>query len=219
MSMVFYAVVRTARITHPYSNVTRQGRNGAFESKMVMISAASDRDYKHSVQNADGTITQERQSDFFNLRFGGPLADNAAKYLCAVDSNGKLISRRILVRGHIETYQAERESVVQFVDNGVTKQLGVKLPETRQVYVVENFEFLDANPVNKTATVVTGAQPAQPAQSATVAQPAQPAQFATVAQPAQPAQFATVAQPAQPATVAQPQAPVANTATAEVAPF
>lgn len=199
MAMQFYAVVRTARITHPYSNVTRQGRNGAFESKMVMISAASDRDYKHSVQNADGTVTQERQSDFFNLRFGGPLADNAAKYLCAVDSNGKLISRRILVRGHIETYQAERESVVQFVDNGVTKQLGVKLPETRQVYVVENFEFLDANPVNKnsapTATVVTGAPVAQSVQSAPIAQPAQPA------------------------PVAQPQAPVANTATAEVAPF
>ncbi len=207
MSMQFYAVIRTARITHPYSNVSRQGRNGTFESKMVMLSGASDRDYKHSVQNADGTITQERQSDFFNLRFGGPLADTANKYLCAVDSNGKLISRRILVRGHIETYQAERESVVQFVDNGVTKQLAVKLPETRQVYVVENFEFLDANPVNKnsapTATVVTGAPVAQPV---------------PVAQ-AQPVQSAPVAQPVQSAPVAQPQAPIANTATAEVAPF
>ncbi len=201
MSMQFYAVVRTARITHPYSNVNRPGRNGTFESKMVMLSGASDRDYKHSVQNADGTVTQERQSDFFNLRFGGPLADTANKYLCAVDSNGKLISRRILVRGHVETYPSERESVVQFVDNGVTKQLAVKLPETRQVYVVENFEFLDANPVNKnstpTATVVTGAPVAQPVQSAPVAQ----------------------AQPVQSAPVAQPQAPVANTATAEVAPF
>lgn len=209
MSMQFYAVVRTARITHPYSVNTRNGRNGAFESRMLMLSAASDRDYKHSVQNADGTVTQERQSDFFNLRFGGPLADNAAKYLCAVDNNGKLISRRILVRGHIETYQAERESVVQFVENGVTKQLGVKLPETRQVYVVENFEFLDANPVNKnsapTATVVT-AQPAPIAQpQAPIAQPAQSA-------PVQP-------QSVQSVPVAQPQAPVANTATAEVAPF
>ena len=166
MSMKVHAIGRTARIIKPYAVTQRNGRNGAFESRMVMFSLATDRDYKQSVTNADGTITQERHTDFFACRATGPIADLFNQYCSAtkVDENGqnKLVSRRIAVEGHLEKYQATRKEQIQANVNGQIVTLAVDLPEEREVVVIESIEFLDANPVNQanaqaqatTATVV-----------------------------------------------------------------
>lgn len=162
MSMKVHAIVRTAKILRPYKVEARTGRNGAFESKMVMFSVATDRDYRQAVTNADGTISQERHTDFFACRATGPIADLFQKYCSATkkDENGndKLVSRRIAIEGHLEKYQSTRTEQVQ-LNNGQIIQ--INLPEEREVVVVESIEFLDANPINKanngataTATIV-----------------------------------------------------------------
>lgn len=219
MSMKAHAIGRTARIIRPYAVEQRNGRNGVFESRMVMFSLATDRDYKKAVTNADGSMTQERPTDFFACRATGPIADLFNKYCSAVkkDENGqdKLVSRRIAVEGHFEKYQATRTETVQFVDNGVQKTLQVNLPEERDVLVVESIEFLDGNPVNNqntqsgtTATVVMTAQPVQNM----IAQPVQN----MTAQPVQNTPVQTV-QSVPVAPVAE--APTAQTISGEVAPF
>lgn len=167
MSMKVHAIGRTARIIRPYAVEQRNGRNGAFESRMVMFSLATDRDYRQAVTNADGTISQERHTDFFACRATGPIADLFAKYCSAMkkDENGndKLVSRRLYIEGHLEKYQAKRTEQVQ-LSNGQIVQ--IELPEEREIVVVESIEFLDANPVNKnnngTATATATVIPAQP---------------------------------------------------------
>ena len=216
MSMNCYAIGRTARILKPYAVTQRNGRNGAFESRMVMFSIATDRDYRQATVHEDGTVTQERNPDFFACKATGPIADLFNKYCSATkkDENGndKLVSRRIMVQGHMETYDATRTETIQAVVNGQTVQLSVELPDERKILVVEKMEFLDANPVKSnnttTATVATvvGTTPAE--QPVNVA----PAQTVNVA----PAQTVNVApQPA----ISTPVVPVAQTVSAEVAPF
>ena len=189
---------RTAKIVKPYEAVQRTGRNGAFESKMVMFSIATDRDYKSTVTNADGTISQERKTDFFVCRATGPIADLFNKYCSAIKEDGKLVSRRLYIQGHLEKYQATRTEQVQ-LPNGQVIQ--VNLPEEREVIVVESIEFLDANPVK------TQAQVAQVI--ATVPQTPQALQ----------PQVTTAPQVAQVVTTAVPQAPQPTQATGDVAPF
>ena len=162
--MKIHAIGRTARIIKPYAVEQRNGRNGAFESRMVMFSLATDRDYRQAVTNADGTISQERHTDFFACRATGPIADLFAKYCSAMkkDENGndKLVSRRIYIEGHLEKYNAKRTEQVQ-LSNGQIVQ--IELPEEREVVVVESIEFLDANPTKNnngtTAQAVVVAQP------------------------------------------------------------
>ena len=209
MSMKIHAIGRTVKILKPYAVEQRTGRNGNFESRMVMWTLATDRDYRQAVTNADGTISQERHTDFFACRATGPIADLFAKYCNAVkkDENGndKLVSRRIAIEGHLEKYNATRTEQVQ-LNNGQIIQ--VSLPEEREVVVVESIEFLDANPsksnagTTATATIVQ-AQPVMNAQP--IAQAVAP-----VAQA-----IAPVAQ----AVENIPVAPVAGAVTAEVAPF
>lgn len=224
MSMKVHAIGRTARIIKPYSVNQLNGRNGTFESRMVMFSFATDRDYKHTVTANDGTVTQERQTDFFACRATGPIADLFNKYCSATkkDENGndKLVSRRIYIEGHEETYQATRNETIQLNVNGQLIQAQVALPDERKVIVVESIEFLDANPVNKAnnaangtavmATVVNGnAQPAQ------FSQPVQQAQTFQAVQPVQQTQPTVAA----PVTPAMPTVPVAGATSPEVAPF
>ncbi len=198
MSMKIHAIGRTVKILKPYAVEQRTGRNGNFESRMVMWTLATDRDYRQAVTNADGTISQERHTDFFACRATGPIADLFAKYCNAVkkDENGndKLVSRRIAIEGHLEKYNATRTEQVQ-LNNGQIIQ--VSLPEEREVVVVESIEFLDANPSKSNAG--TTAQ-------ATIVQ----AQPVMTAQPV--AQVAQVVE-------SIPSAPIAGAVTAEVAPF
>lgn len=202
MSMKIHAIGRTVKILKPYAVEQRTGRNGNFESRMVMWTLATDRDYRQATTNADGSVTQERHTDFFACRATGPIADLFAKYCNAMkkDENGndKLVSRRIAIEGHLEKYNATRTEQVQ-LNNGQIIQ--VTLPEEREVVVVESIEFLDANPSKSNAGTTATATIVQ-------AQPVMNAQ--PVAQAVAP-----VAQ----AVESIPVAPVAGAVTAEVAPF
>lgn len=202
MSMKIHAIGRTVKILKPYAVEQRTGRNGNFESRMVMWTLATDRDYRQATTNADGSVTQERHTDFFACRATGPIADLFAKYCNAMkkDENGndKLVSRRIAIEGHLEKYNATRTEQVQ-LNNGQIIQ--VTLPEEREVVVVESIEFLDANPSKSNAGTTATATIVQ-------AQPVMNAQ--PVAQAVAP-----VAQAVESISVA----PVAGAVTAEVAPF
>ena len=212
MSMKVHAIGRTVKILRPYAVEQRPGRNGVFESRMVMWTLATDRDYRQAVTNTDGTVTQERHTDFFACRATGPIADLFAKYCNAMkkDENGndKLVSRRIAIEGHLEKYNAKRTEQIQLPTGQVAQ---IELPEEREVIVVESIEFLDANPVknnaNNTTAIVTPV-----ITNAPVAQVAPVAQAQTIA-------VAPVAQVAQP--VVAPTTPIvqAQAVNAEVAPF
>lgn len=200
MSMKIHAIGRTVKILKPYAVEQRTGRNGNFESRMVMWTLATDRDYRQAVTNADGTISQERHTDFFACRATGPIADLFAKYCNAVkkDENGndKLVSRRIAIEGHLEKYNATRTEQVQ-LNNGQIIQ--VSLPEEREVVVVESIEFLDANPTKNNAGTTATVIQAQPVMNA---------------QP-----IAQAVAPVAQAVESIPSAPIAGAVTAEVAPF
>lgn len=195
MSMKVHAIGRTVKILRPYAVEQKTGRNGVFESKMVMWTLATDRDYRQATTNADGSVTQERRTDFFACRATGPIADLFAKYCNATkkDENGndKLVSRRIAIEGHLEKYNATRTEQVQ-LNNGQIIQ--VTLPEEREIVVVESIEFLDANPSKSNAGTTA---------TATIVQ----------------AQPVMNAQPIAQAVESIPVAPVAGAVIAEVAPF
>lgn len=202
MSMKIHAIGRTVKILRPYAVEQKTGRNGVFESKMVMWTLATDRDYRQATTNADGSVTQERHTDYFACRATGPIADLFAKYCNAMkkDENGndKLVSRRIAIEGHLEKYNATRTEQVQ-LNNGQIIQ--VTLPEEREVVVVESIEFLDANPSKSNAGTTA---------TATIVQ----AQPVMNAQP-----IAQAVAPVAQAVESIPVAPVAGAVTAEVAPF
>jgi hypothetical protein len=218
MSMKVHAIGRTARIVKPYAVEQRNGKNGTFESRMVMFSLATDRNYRQATTNADGTVTQERHTDFFVCKATGPVADRFAKYCSAMkkDENGndKLVSRRIAIEGHLEKYNATRTEQVQ-LNNGQIIQ--VSLPEEREVVVVEEIEFLDANPsksnTGATATIVQ-AQPVTNVQPTQTVAPV--AGDVTVAPAPATTPVAPVAAPVPTAPVV---APVAGDVSNEVAPF
>lgn len=213
MSMKVHAIGRTVKIIRPYAVAQQTGRNGAFESRMVMWTLATDRDYRQATTNADGTVTQERHTDFFACRATGPIADLFNRYCSATkkDENGndKLASRRIAIEGHLEKYKATRTEQVQ-LNNGQIIQ--ISLPEEREVVVVESIEFLDANPVkNNAGTTATATIVEQPVtQTVAPVAPVQPV-TQTVAQP--------VVQTVAPVAETIPVAPVAGNVTAEMAPF
>lgn len=199
MSYSITAVVRTASILKDYEAVQRTGRNGTFESKSIMYSVASDRDYKSSITKEDGSVSQERKTDFLAMRASGPIANSLNQYCNTKNQDGKLISRRLLVYGHLETYQTTRKITQRIAVEGKEYDATFDVPETRTIIVVEKFEFLDANPVknasNATTTsvaTVTAVASSAPA-DAQVAQPA-PAQV--------PVQSVPVAQVSQGAVVA-----------------
>jgi hypothetical protein len=201
MSMKIHAIGRTVKILRPYAVEQKPGRNGVFESRMVMWTLATDRDYRQATTNTDGSVTQERHTDFFACRATGPIADLFAKYCNAMkkDENGndKLVSRRIAIEGHLEKYNATRTEQVQ-LNNGQIIQ--VTLPEEREVVVVESIEFLDANPSKSNAGTTA---------TATIVQ----------AQPVMNAQPAQAVAPVAQAVESIPVVPVAGAVTAEVAPF
>ncbi len=162
MAVNFEVIGRTARIIKPYSAEQRQGRNGAFESKMVMFSLATDRDYKSTVDHEDGSQTKENLTDFYAVRCTGKNADLFQQYCSATkkdeQGNDKLVSRRLQIKGHLETYQADR--TVQANCGGQLYKFDVK--ETRNILVAERIYFLDANPVaNNNNTEAAQAVPVQ----------------------------------------------------------
>lgn len=229
------AVVRELRVEK------RQGANGEFESKDILVRIAVDRDYKVT-RTENGKTISEYPTDFWLAKFTGAVAQVFADHCTSVKEDGKLISRHLLLSGNFENYTNSRKVKVtpQVNINGQLYQLDmeVEVPNNNNtIFVVDSMKFLDKNPENRnavTATTVTAAtavpvgSPVAPMPVPTPVQPVAPVtpapvQQTLVAAPAQPVAQVTPAT----ATVAQPVVDMMNppvvdngfVPTGEVAPF
>lgn len=202
---------RTVSIVRPLKVEKRQGANGEFESKDVLVRIAVDRDYKVTRQENGKTIS-EYPTDFWLAKFTGPVAQTFADHCCSTKEDGKLVSRHLLLNGNFENYDSTRKVKVnpQVNIGGQLYQLDLEVDvvQSNTIFVVDSMKFLDKNPnavPAQTGTTVTtasitpvGVAPAP--QAVAVPAPVAPAQPAQVAVPA----------PVVPTQVAQP-APVAQT--------
>lgn len=204
MSVNITTIARTVRILKPYKLEQKMGRNGAFNSESVMFSIATDREYKSTVQHADGTVAQERKTDFYACRATGPIARLFSQYCSAtkIDENGneKLVSRRLYIKGHLETYDNIREEQIAFNYGGQQLTVNAPIKESNKIIiVVDSIEFLDADPVKKMNAQAQATPQATAMPYAQVyAQPA-PQVYTAPEMPAVP-----MAQPTAPQAYAQP---------------
>ena len=181
----------------------RQGQNGEFESKTILFNVATDRNYKVDQKQPDGSVKKVVPTDFYLCRAKGEVAQRIADFCSTKNAEGKTISRRLNLFGHVETYKKTQ----QFTPTA-NVQLGesvypVTITHEEQldgiVFVVEEFEFLDSNPANKENNAV------KQAPIATIGAP-QPAQ--TPVQVTAPANNVTTAM--NPPVEVVTQAPVVN---------
>jgi hypothetical protein len=160
----------------------RQGQNGEFESKTILFNVATDRNYKVDQKQPDNSVKKVVPTDFYLCRAKGDVAQRIADFCSAKNAEGKTISRRLNLFGHMETYKKTQQFTptanMQFPDGNVYP---VTITHEEQldgvVFVVEEFEFLDSNPANKDNNAV------KQAPVATIGAPVQ-----TTAQTVQPAQ-------------------------------
>lgn len=177
-------VFRTVKVVQPYrEQVINNGNGGQTTLKSIMISVATDRDYKQKQE--DGSMGYN--SDFYVIKATGPVAESFSKWVAQTDANGKLISRRIEIVGYDETYQAERTipaDVMQVNINGQLYNINVperKVKETRTTLIVDKYKFLDKNPANNNAQATAAPQAAQPIQATVAPVAAAPQQAVPVA--------------------------------------
>lgn len=131
----------------------RQGQNGEFESKTILFNVATDRNYKVDQKQPDGSVKKNYPTDFYLCRAKGEVAQAIADFCSAKNAEGKTISRRLNLFGHIETYKKAQafDATANVNFNGAVYPVTIKHEEQidGMVFVVEEFEFLDSNPVNK----------------------------------------------------------------------
>lgn len=197
---------RTVTVVRDLKVEKRQGVNGEFESKDILVRIAVDRDYKvRRVEN--GKTIEEYPTDFWLAKFTGAVAQVFADHCTSTKEDGKLVSRHLLLSGNFENYTNTRKVKVapQVNIGGQIYQLDLEVDvpnNNNTIFVVDSMKFLDKNPESapaQTGTTVTTASvtPVGPA-PVPVAQPVAP-----VAQPAQ------AVAPVQVAPQAVAQAPVA----------
>lgn len=227
-------IARTASIVKEYTNETRQGRNGQFQSKQIMFSMACDRKYR-TTSVVDGQQTQDNPTDFWLVKFVGGAADAMQKYATGKKADGKLVSRFLYMEGTFETYRSTKpvKGVMKGVNlgNGQLYDIpGMLTPDgdglTQTIFVVDYFKFLDPNGnnangqnggYNQNGYVQQGTPipaGAAPVAAAPVQQMTQPQTAAPVYQQAAPVAAAPVAA----APVAGIPAPVAPVAAAPANP-
>lgn len=223
MAINISTIARTVRILKPYAVTQKMGRNGAFNSESVMFSIATDREYKSTVQNDDGTVSQERKTDFYACRATGPIARLFNQYCSATktDENGnaKLVSRRLYIKGHLETYDNVRNEQIAFNYNGQNLTVNAPIKESNKIIiVVDSIEFLDADPVKKMNAQAAAMPYAQAPQAYTAPQAYAQPTAQVYAQAPQAQVYTAPEMPAVPmqATAPQAQAYVAPAQTAEM---
>ena len=203
---------RTVSIVKPFTVEQRTGINGAFESKEVLFKIAVDRE-RPTIKIENGQQIKNHESDFFLAKATGGVAEVFNTYCTAKKENGKLASRQLMVMGHFETYQKDRQITTPVNFGGQVYDVTISVPDTPTIFIVEKIKFLDSNPQqvqNGTTGVVVGAPvPAGTATNAVQAVPTgqAPVAPATQSAPVTPAPTAPVA-PAQPAP-SVPSVPVA----------
>ena len=160
----------------------RQGQNGEFDSKTILLNVATDRNYKIDQKQPDGSVKKVVPTDFYLCRAKGEVAQRIADFCSAKNAEGKTISRRLNLFGHMETYKKTQQFTptanMQFPDGNVYP---VTITHEEQldgvVFIIEEFEFLDSNPANKegnavkqapVATIGAPVQATQPVQTTQV---------------------------------------------------
>lgn len=210
-----YATVRTVW-SQDLVTEQRQGTNGPYDYKSILFRVATDRNYK-TTQIVDGKQVTDYPTDFILCRATGAVAEAFANNCTAKDKEGKLLSRHLSLIGHIETYQSPRKVPVNAQINYAGQLLNVSL-ETEikvdgHIFVVEEFEFLDAKPreVSTIAGATVSNVSISPAQPATV-----PAQAQTMAPVPVQAGTPIVAPVAQNVTPVYQANPIANAMNAPI---
>lgn len=132
----------------------KQGKNGEYEDKTVYLNVATDRNYKMDEKQPDGSVKKVVPTDFYLCRAKGDVAQRIVDFCSAKNAEGKTISRRLTLIGHMETYKKTVEykpsANFKFKDGNVYPiTIPHKEVQDRVVFVVEEFEFLDSNPANK----------------------------------------------------------------------
>jgi hypothetical protein len=185
---------RTVAIVRDLKVEKRQGANGEFESKDILVRIAVDRDYKVT-RTENGKTISEYPTDFWLAKLTGNVAQVFADHCTATKEDGKLVSRHLLLSGNFENYTNTRKVKVapQVNINGALYQLDleVEVPNnSNTIFVVDSLKFLDRNPENVQAnngsTVVTTASitpvgVAQPAPAVASVAPVATAPVAPVA--------------------------------------
>jgi hypothetical protein len=142
---------RTVAVVRDLHVEKRQGANGEFESKDILVRIAVDRDYKVT-RTENGKTIQEYPTDFWLAKFTGATAQAFADHCTATKEDGKLISRHLLLNGNFENYTNNRKVKVapQVNINGQLYQLDleVEVPSNNTIFVVDSMKFLDKNPAN-----------------------------------------------------------------------
>lgn len=193
---------RTVSIVRDLRVEKRNGVNGEFESKDILVRIAVDRDYKvRRVEN--GKTIEEYPTDFWLAKFTGATAQAFADHCTATKEDGKLHSRHLLLCGNFENYTNVRKVKKQINIGGQLYEVEFDVDNNNNtIFVVDSMKFLDKNPnAQAQATVSNGVTSITPIGVAPVAQP----------QAVAPAPVAVA-----PQVVAQPQA-VAVQAVAPVA--
>lgn len=192
------AVVRDLRVEK------RQGINGEFESKDILVRIAVDRDYKITKME-NGQPVQETPTDFWLAKLTGNVAQIFADHCTATKEDGKLKSRHLLLCGNFENYKSTRKVTQQVNFGGQLYNVESDVEIDNTIFIVDSLKFLDKNPTTapqanvKGVATVTPVGPATPVTSnvqpvQTVA-PTQTAPAPTPVPQAQPVQVTLTAQP------------------------
>jgi hypothetical protein len=196
---------RTVSVVRDLRVEKRQGVNGEFESKDILVRIAVDRDYKvRRVEN--GKTIEEYPTDFWLAKFTGAVAQVFADHCTGTKEDGKLQSRHLLLSGNFENYTNTRKVTKQVNIGGQLYEVEFEVDNNQNtIFVVDSMKFLDKNPANATTQNNGGVVSVTPVAMAQPVAPATPVAPAPVAQPATPvamAQPVAVAQPVQVATQA-----------------
>ena len=195
---------RTVSVVRDLRVEKRQGVNGEFESKDILVRIAVDRDYKvRRVEN--GKTIEEYPTDFWLAKFTGAVAQVFADHCTGTKEDGKLQSRHLLLSGNFENYTNTRKVTKQVNIGGQLYEVEFEVDNNQNtIFVVDSMKFLDKNPANATTQNnggVVSVTPVAMAQSVTPATPVAPAPV-TPDTPVAMAQPVAVAQPVQVATQA-----------------
>lgn len=151
---------RTVSVVRDLRVEKRQGVNGEFESKDILVRIAVDRDYKVR-RTENGKTIEEYPTDFWLAKFTGAVAQVFADHCTGTKEDGKLQSRHLLLSGNFENYTNTRKVKgkvnPQVNINGQIYQLELEVEldaenNSNTIFVVDSMKFLDKNPVSATTT-------------------------------------------------------------------
>lgn len=142
---------RTVAIVRDLKVEKRQGANGEFESKDILVRIAVDRDYKVR-RTENGKTIEEYPTDFWLAKFTGNLAQVFADHCAGTKEDGKLQSRHLLLCGNFENYTNTRKVKKQINFGGQLYEVEFDVENnSNTIFVVDSMKFLDKNP-NSTTT-------------------------------------------------------------------